>query len=85
MGCPCFITDDIGFCGEADFMYIPGIDEMEMFCFTHKFGSCKLFKNKEAAVATISSKYIRPIGDLFISTGRHRKGSESRANRLSSK
>ena len=67
MGCPCFITDYVGCCGEAEIMYIPSIAEMEEFCFTHKYGSCKLFKGKDLKTETKIGKYTKPIIDLFRS------------------
>lgn len=76
MSCPRFITDDIGFCGEADFMYIPSIAEMEQFCFTRKFGACRLFGNREGTVETEGSKYSRPVPDLVIG------GPKATANRF---
>jgi hypothetical protein len=69
MVCPCFVTDEIGFCGEADSMYIPSIAETELFCFTHKFASCALFEKSK--LGTIK-RYTKPVGDLFISMRRYR-------------
>ena len=57
MGCPCFITDYIGFCRETDRMYIPSIAEMEEFCFTRNFVACELFKNREDATESRVSEY----------------------------
>ena len=85
MGCPCFITDYVGCCGEAEVMYIPSIAEMEEFCFTHKYGSCRLFKGKERRTETKIGKYTKPIIDLFISTGRYKERSKSPASWLSPK
>jgi hypothetical protein len=48
-------------------MYIPSIAEMEEFCFTHKYGSCKLFKGKDLKTETKIGKYTKPIIDLFRS------------------
>jgi hypothetical protein len=70
------------FAREAEFMYIPSIAEMEEFCFTRKYGSCKLFKDKEPKADTKSCKYTKPIIDLFISTGRYKEGSKSPTNKL---
>jgi hypothetical protein len=40
---------------------------MEEFCFTHKYGSCKLFKGKDLKTETKIGKYTKPIIDLFRS------------------
>ncbi len=82
MACPRFIADYVGCCGGSDYPYIPGIDEMEQFCFTKKFSSCKLFKSNESKIETIAEKFTKTNIGLFLITGRYKQGSKNPINKL---
>jgi hypothetical protein len=81
MVCPCFITDYAGFCSCSDILYVPSIDELEHFCFTRTFGSCKLFKDGAAKAEAAKCGYSKAEIDYFLNTGRYKEGSKAPANR----
>jgi hypothetical protein len=83
MTCPCFIADYVGFCNASDVLYVPSINELEQFCFTRRFSSCKLFETDGSKNETINGKYNKANIDLCLITGRYKEGSKSPINPLS--
>jgi hypothetical protein len=82
MTCPCFVADYVGFCNVSDVLYVPSINELEHFCFTRSFSSCKLFKGNESKDEAMKGKSNKANIDLCLATGNYKAGSKSPINQL---
>lgn len=68
MACPLFLADYAGFCRASESLYVPSIDELEHFCFTGIFGSCRLFRKsmKETTTAQVKPAELKINGSLSL-------------------
>ncbi len=81
MVCPCFVADYAGFCSCSDMLYVPSIDELEHFCFTRMFGSCKLFIENATKADSVKGKCSKAEIDHYLTFGRYIEGSKASAHR----
>ncbi len=64
MSCPYFKEGYFGICVAPDAIHVPGIDEMERFCFRSSYGNCpniSFFKDPVSGEKTFADNGIRRL------------------------
>ena len=80
MSCPYFREGYFGICVAPDAIHVPGIDEMERFCFRSWYGNCpniaffKDSQNREESCTNNGPHKLTPeqLADPLFSVGRDR-------------
>jgi len=87
MSCPYFKEGYFGICVAPDAIHVPGIDEMERFCFREGYGNCPniaFLKDSQSGEESCTNNghhklTLEQLADPLFAVGRDRDTGRSRA------